>query len=89
MYAPVTVSFDVDTSAAEELIVLNDLSVFDLCSDITVTVTDGDNTVTGAYNLASYAQSLSDNAFAVALYNYAKVALAYTMGGTEFATPAI
>ena len=84
-----TVSIDVDASDVEKLIALDTFVVFDLCSDITVTVTTGDVTVSGSYNLASYAQGLEDNAFAVALYNYAKVALAYKMGSTHFATPEI
>ena len=87
----VKVTKAVDARGAEELVALDGLGVFDLCSDITISVTesDSDTPVVGSYNLASYAQGLTENDFAIALYNYAKAALAYKSGSSDFATPAI
>lgn len=87
----VILSKAVDATDAETLVVLDGLSVYDLCSYITIVVTEegAQVPIVGAYDLASYAQGLSDNAFAVALYNYAKASLAYQASSSEFATPEI
>ena len=72
------VSFN--TLDGEALVTLAGLNVYDLCSDITITVTlnDSETAIEGKYNLATYADGLGENnAFAVALYNYAKLAKEY------------
>ena len=70
---------NVNTLACEQNITLKGLNIYDAAADITITVTSYDSAtaIVGQYNLATYAQSLEDNAFAVALYNYAKLALEY------------
>ena len=69
----------VNSLASEQIITLKNLGIYDIASDITITATaqGSDTPIVGQYNLATYAHGLSDNSFAVALYNYAKVALAY------------
>ena len=69
----------VNTLACEENITLKGLNVYDVAGDMTITVTPygSDESIVGQYNLATYAQGLEDNGFAVALYNYAKAALEY------------
>ena len=72
----------INTLASEQTIVLTGLNVYDVSATVTITVTaDGsEEPIVGQYNLATYAQSLEDNAFAVALYNYSKLAQAYKNG---------
>lgn len=72
-------SLYVNSLASEQIIILKGLGIFDMASDITITVTEhgSDTPLVGQYNLATYAQGLENNAFAVALYNYAKLALQY------------
>ena len=69
----------VDARVAEELVMLSGLDVYDLCGDITVTVTaEGASApIEGQYNLATYAQSVEANGFAKALLAYAQAALEY------------
>ncbi len=69
----------VNSLASEQILTLKGLGIFDVANDITITVTahGSDDSVVCQYNLATYAQSLEDNAFAVALYNYSKLALQY------------
>ena len=76
---PVEQSVYVNSLACEQIITLKGLGIFDMAADITITVTahGSDTPIVCQYNLATYAQSLEDNAFAVALYNYAKLALQY------------
>ena len=76
---PVERSFDVNALASEQVITLDGLYIYDLAEDITITVT-GSNTCEGVYNLSSYAHSLENNDFAVALYNYALCALEHKAG---------
>ena len=77
---PKEYSVYVNTLACEENITLKGLNVYDMAGDITITITpDGsDTSIVGQYNLATYAQGLENNGFAVALYNYAKTALKYS-----------
>ena len=77
---PKEYSVYVNTLACEENITLKGLNVYDMAGDITITITpDGsDTSIVGQYNLATYAQGLENNGFAVALYNYAKTALEYS-----------
>lgn len=74
----VTVTKSVDARFGEQLVTLS-LSLYDVHSDITVTVNekDSETPVVGKYNLASYAQSLENNGFATALYSYSIVAAEY------------
>ena len=72
---PVEVKVNVDASRSEQLVSLP-VDVCDLQADITITAGD----VSGIYNLATYAQSLENNAFATALYNYSAVAKAHKQG---------
>ena len=74
----VVVEIPVNTIEGEELVVLDTFVVYDIHSDITIEFVPVEGeTVSGVYNLASYAQSLTNNAFAVALYNLANVAEDY------------
>ena len=78
----VKVSKHVDATKSEQLVVLNGFDVCDITADITIKATaDGSNTsVEGVYNLATYAQSIDNNEFALALYNYAKAAYQHKEG---------
>ena len=69
----------VDARVAEQLVVLSGLNAYDLCGDITITVTKegASSSITGQYNLASYAQSVENNSFAKALLAYSKAAEEY------------
>ena len=70
----------VDATAQEVFVTLDGIDVSDLYVDITITATkDGETepSVSGTYNLATYAQGLENNAFAVALYNYSKAAYSH------------
>ncbi len=69
---PVEVKASVDATKGEQLVSLP-VDVCDLQADITITAGD----VSGKYNLATYAQSLENNDFAVALYNYSAAAKAH------------
>ena len=82
---PVSETFYVNTLSCEQSITLKGMNVYDVASDITITITPygSDTSVTGQYNLATYAQGLEDNAFAVALYNYSKIALQYHNANTD------
>ena len=74
----VVVEVPVNTVEGEELVVLDSFKVYDIHSDITIEFIPAEGeTVSGIYNLASYAQSLTNNGFAVALYNLANVANTY------------
>ncbi len=68
-----------DSTVSEVLVTLDQLNVYELCGDITITVAlEGAETVSGAYNLANYANGVGeDNAFALALNSYAKLAKDY------------
>ena len=74
-----TVSKTVDARVAEQLVVLSGLNVYDFCGDFTITVTEegASESIVGAYNLDSYAQSVENNGFAKALLAYAKAAEEY------------
>ncbi|MBQ7343948.1 MAG: hypothetical protein IJW53_04190 [Clostridia bacterium] len=72
---PVEVKVNVDATAGEQLVSLP-VDVCDLQADITITYGE----VSGTYNLATYAQSLENNGFAVALYNYSVAAKAHKTG---------
>ena len=65
----------VDATKSEQLVSLP-VDVCDLQADITITAGE----VSGIYNLATYAQSLENNDFAVALYNYSAAAKAHKQG---------
>ncbi len=65
----------VDATKSEQLVSLP-VDVCDLQADITITAGE----VSGIYNLATYAQSLENNDFAVALYNYSAAAKAHKTG---------
>ncbi len=72
---PVVVTYD--ATAAEVLVALNGFKVYDIHETVTVVIeTEGGDTITGSYNLATYASKLGDasNAFAKALNAYATVA---------------
>ena len=69
-------SFDVNALASEQIITLDGLYICDFAEDLTIKVT-GSSTCEGMYNLSTYAHSLENNDFAVALYNYALCAVAY------------
>ena len=71
----VKVSRTVDATKSEQLVSLP-VDVCDLQADITITAGE----VSGIYNLATYAQSLENNDFAVALYNYSAAAKAHKQG---------
>lgn len=75
----VKVAYTVDARVSEEIIVLSGLNVYDLCGDITITITEegADAPIVGTYNLTSYAQSVENNGFAKALLAYSKLALEY------------
>ena len=72
---PVEVNVSVDATKGEQLVSLP-IDVCDLQADITITAGE----VSGIYNLATYAQSLENNDFAVALYNYSAAANAHKTG---------
>lgn len=68
----------VNTSKGEELVVLDGFNIYDACATITITaVSEDGTTVTGQYNLATYAEGLEDNTFALALLAYSEAANAY------------
>ena len=76
----VTVTKTVDATAGEQLVVVEGFKAYDIHHDITIEVTPVDGeTVTGTYNLATYAQKTvaEDNTFATALLTYATVAEAH------------
>ena len=63
----------VDATELEQLVVLNNFIVADIFEDITITaVAEDGTTVTGTYNLSTYAAGLDDPAFANALLAYAQ-----------------
>lgn len=72
-----TVSFNVNALDSEEIITLKGLYIYAFAEDITITVT-GSATCEGVYNVSTYAHGLENNDFAVALYNYALCAAAYS-----------
>lgn len=82
------VGVPVNTVDGEQLVVLDNLKVYNVHNDITIKfITDDGEICSGVYNLATYAQSLSDNAFAVALYNLANIAEDYVNPTVEEPTP--
>ena len=79
----VTVTKNVDATECEQLVSLDSFDVADIFEDITIVATyENGNTVTGKYNLSTYAAGLEDPAFANALLAYAQAAKAYK---TKFA----
>ena len=77
-----SLSVEFDSRKSEQLVTLTGLNVYDVCGDITIEVDlpDLGVSIVGNYNLATYANGLGeDNAFAVALYNYAKLAKEYVV----------
>ncbi len=66
----------VDARVAEQLVVLSGLNVYDLCGDITITVTEEGSSepIVGKYNLATYVQSVENSGFAKALLAYSQTA---------------
>lgn len=82
---PVTYSVYVNALASEQNITLKGMSISEIANDLTISVLPHgqDAPIECQYNLATYAQGLENNAFAVALYNYAKVAKAY-QGGVNY-----
>lgn len=79
----VTVTKSVDATECEQLVSLDSFDVADIFEDITIVATyENGNTVTGKYNLSTYAAGLEDPAFANALLAYAQAAKAYK---TKFA----
>ena len=79
---PVEYSVYVNALASEQNLTLKGMGVFEFANDITISVLPHgqDTAIECQYNLATYAHGLEDNAFAVALYNYAKTAAAYQSG---------
>ena len=79
---PVEYSVFVNALSSEQNVTLKGMSVADVANDITISVLPyGETTpMVCQYSLSTYAQSIENNAFAVALYNYAKAALAYQTG---------
>ena len=77
----VEVEKTVDATECEQYVVLNGFDVCDINADITITATkDGaDTSVTGTYNLSTYAAGLENPAFANALLAYAQVAKEYKL----------
>ncbi len=72
---PVVVEYD--ATASEVLVALNGFKVYDIHETIAIEIAvEGGETVTGYYNLATYANKLGDdnNSFAKALITYAEVA---------------
>ena len=69
-------SFEVNALASEQIMTLSGLYIFDFIEDVTIRAT-GTSTCEGEYNLSTYAHSLENNDFAVALYNYALCAVAH------------
>ena len=78
----VEVKKTVDATECEQYVVLDGFDVCDITADITITATkDGaDTSVTGTYNLSTYAAGLADPAFAHALMAYAATANNYKTG---------
>ena len=76
---PVEYSVYVNALASEQNVTLKGMSVAEIANDITISVLPHgqDTAIECQYNLATYAHSLENNAFAVALYNYAKAAAAH------------
>ena len=73
----VEVSKYVDASDWEQVVVLDGFDVADIYRDINITATSATETVTGTYNLSTYAAGLENAAFANALIAYAQAAKAY------------
>ena len=82
---PVEYSVYVNSLSSEQNVTLKGMSIADVASDITISVLPhGETTpLVCQYNLATYAQGLEDNAFALALYNYAKAAAAH-VGNVQY-----
>ena len=63
----------VDATACEQIVVLDNFDVSDIFEDITIVATyENGETVTGKYNLSTYANGLDNPAFANALLAYAQ-----------------
>ena len=63
----------IDATEMEQLVALNNFAVADIFEDITITATyENGATVTGKYNLSTYANGLDNPAFANALLAYAQ-----------------
>lgn len=74
----VKVTKAVDASACEQLVVLDSFDVADIFEDINIVATyENGNTVSGKYNLSTYAAGLENPAFANALLAYSQAAKAY------------
>jgi len=78
-------TININTLACEQFVTLKGLNIYDANADFTITITEhgSDTSIVGQYNLSTYVQSLEDNAFALALYNYSKVALDNHGAATE------
>ena len=73
-----TVTKTVDATAMEQMVTLDNFIVADIFEDITITATYEDGTtVTGKYNLSTYANGLDNPAFANALLAYAQASKSY------------
>ena len=73
-----TLTETVDATAMEQIVTLNNFIVADIFEDITITATYEDGTtVTGKYNLSTYANGLDNPAFANALLAYAQASKSY------------
>lgn len=74
----VQVTKTVDASDMEQIVVLDTFDVADIFEDITIVATPVDGaSITGKYNLSTYANGLVDPAFANALLAYSQAAKAY------------
>ena len=68
-----SVTKTVDATACEQLVVLDNFDVSDIFEDINIVATyENGETVTGKYNLSTYANGLENPAFANALLAYAQ-----------------
>ena len=74
----------VDATELEQLVVLNNFIVADIFEDITITaVAEDGTTVSGTYNLSTYAAGLDDPAFANALLAYAQASKLFILNNVR------